>query len=137
MLAQNPSKATCLKLAKDIIEIDKEIWQSQLFQNGKHVNNGKTLRTYKNSFNTETYVKNNMRRDHRRILAQFRSLNLPLAVETGRYTKPKTPLNERLCKYCDSSSAEDETHFLIDCELYGDVRYDLLQFQLQKIGTFF
>ena len=33
----------------------------------------------------------NMSRDHRRILAKFRSCNIPLAVETGRYTKPKTP----------------------------------------------
>ena len=67
-----------------------------------------------------------MRRDHRRILARFRSCNLPLAVETGRYTKP-TPIDERLCKYCDESSIEDETHFLIECELYSDIRYDLFQ----------
>ena len=60
----------------------------------------------------------------RRILAKFRSCNLPLAVETGRYTKPKTLLAERLCKFCDSAAVEDEIHFLIDCEFYSDIRYN-------------
>ena len=131
MLAQNPSKAICLKLARDkLTELDYDRWKSQLLQNGINVDNGnklRTYRTYKNNFSTETYVKSNMRRDHRRILARFRSCNLPLAVETGRYTKPKTPIDERLCKYCDESSIEDETHFLIECELYSDIRYDLFQ----------
>ena len=48
-------------------------------------------------------------------------------METGRYLKPKTPVNERLCKFCISSSVEDETHFLINCELYSDIRLPLFQ----------
>lgn len=67
-----------------------------------------------------------MSRGHRRVLAKFRSCNLPLAIETGRYTRPKTPVLERFCKYCDQNAVEDETHFLIDCEFYSDLRYDLL-----------
>ena len=52
---------------------------------------------------------------------------MPLAVESGRYTKPKTPLTERLCKFCESSAVEDEKHFLLDCELYTDIRYTLYE----------
>ena len=77
ILAQNPSKAICLKLARDkLTELDYDRWKSQLLQNGINVDNGNKLRTYrayKNNFSTETYVKSNMRRDHRRILARFRS----------------------------------------------------------------
>ena len=70
MLAQNPSKANCLKLARDkLTELDYDRWKSQLLQNGINVDNGnklRTYRTYKNNFSTETYVKSNMRRDHPR-----------------------------------------------------------------------
>ena len=66
-----------------------------------------------------------MSRDHRRILFQLRSCSLPIAIETGRYSRPKTPINERLCKFCQSDSVEGETHFLLECELYTDLRHSL------------
>ena len=78
-------------------------------------------------FKTEYYVKSYISRGHRRVLAKFRSCNLPLAIETGRYTRPKTPLFERFCKHCNTDSVEDETHFLVDCEFYSDLRYTLFQ----------
>ena len=81
----------------------------------------------KKTFCTEYYVKRNMRRDHRRILARFRSFNLSLAIETGRFTKPKTPLSQRIYKFCKTLAIEDETRFLISCEFYKDIRYDLLK----------
>ena len=80
-----------------------------------NVDNGNKLRTYreyKYSFKTEYYVNCNMSRGHRRTLAKFHSCNLPLAIETERYTRPKTPVNERLYKYCDVNAIEDETQFL-------------------------
>ena len=112
------------------VENDKGAWFSCLLSNGKDYNSGNKLRTYrlyKSTFKTETYVKLNMRRHQRRILSKFRSCNLPLAIETGRYTKPKTPLQDRICKFCSMNSIEDETHFLIDCDFYNDLRYDLFE----------
>ena len=52
---------------------------------------------------------------------------MPLEIETGRYTKPKTPLTDRLCKYCNYSAIEDETHFLLNCDLYTDIRSTLFE----------
>ena len=132
MLAPSPSKLTCLALAKEkLIEIDTQNWRNQLFTDGNGIDSGNKLRTYrkyKETLNTEPYVKMNMSRDHRRILAKFRSCNIPLAVETGRNTKPKTPHAERLCKLCDSATVEDGLHFLIDCDFYSDIRYELFHF---------
>ena len=68
-----------------------------------------------------------MSRDQRQILSKFRSCNLPLAIETGRFTKSKTPLKDRICKFWSASSVEGETHFLIECEFYDDIRYDLFE----------
>ena len=131
MLSPQPSKAACMKISKEkLIRIDTQHWENEIACNGRDENNGnklRTYRTYKSTLSTEYYVKLNMRRDHRRILARFRSCNLPLEIEKGRYTKPKTPLNQRLCKFCNASTIEDETHFLISCNFYTDIRYDLFK----------
>jgi hypothetical protein len=34
-----------------------------------------------------------------------------LAIETGRYSKPKTPHNEKFCKFC-KDQVEDESEHL-------------------------
>ena len=131
MLAPVPNKTICLKQAREKLnQIDRQHWEDSLLCNGRDESNGnklRTYRTYKTTLSTECYVKSNMRRDHRRILARFRSCNLPLAIETGRFTKPKTPLNERLCGFCEASVIEDETHLLISCSFYSDLRHELFQ----------
>ena len=47
----------------------------------------------------------------RSILTRFRISAHKLEIEIGRYTTPKTPLENRLCKQCNSSEIEDEEHF--------------------------
>ena len=64
---------------------------------------------------------------YRPVLAKYRSCNLPLAIEIGRFIRPKTPVFERLCKYCSTDSVEDETHLLGGCEFYSGLRYNLFQ----------
>ena len=49
---------------------------------------------------------------------------LPLEIETGRYSRPVVPLDERLC-LCDLKVLEDERHFLLQCPLYDDQRQHL------------
>ena len=71
------------------------------------------------NFKTEYYVMLNMSRDQRQILAKFRACNLPLAIETRRYTGPKTPVNDRLCNLC--------THVLVECSFYSDLRDDVFR----------
>ena len=113
LLIDYPSKTACIRKAKEKL-LETEKLYSCLTSNGKDVNNENKLRIYrlyKSTFQTETYVKLNMSRDQRRILSKFRSCNLPLAIETGRYTKPKTPLNDRICGFCSATSVEDEIHF--------------------------
>ena len=84
------------------------------WRNDNNQENGNKLRTYRlynNRITTCHYVKCVRNRGHRRILSKFRSGSLPLAVETGRYARPKIPLEDRKCKYCKSNCVEDETHF--------------------------
>ena len=139
MLSDSPAKAACISATRETLtEIDNDKWYQLLMRDGS-VDNGNKLRTYreyKYSFKTEYYVNCNMSRGHRRTLAKFRSCNLPLAIETGRYTRPKTPVNERLCKYCNINAVEDETHFFVDYEFYSDLRYELFNSALCFNNTF-
>ena len=69
------------KCVKDkLITIDADKWKSKLW-NDVSLENGNKLRTYivyKTDLITEHYVKLNMERSRRRILAKFRSGSLPL-----------------------------------------------------------
>ena len=76
------------------------------------------LRTYsrfKTSFNQEPYLDSVKELKYRNAIAKIRTSSHTLAIEKGRFTHPKTPVNQRLCMYCDS--IEDEEHFLINCQL--------------------
>ena len=53
-------------------------------------------------------------------MALFRTGALPLAIETGRYSRPQVHLNDRLCKLCENSVVEDEQHFMMNCPLYSE-----------------
>jgi len=44
-----------------------------------------------------------------------------LEIETGRYTKLITPLNERSCNLCSRNIVEDEIYFVMNCELQNNI----------------
>jgi hypothetical protein len=44
-----------------------------------------------------------------------------LAIETGRYSRPKMPASERFCKFC-KNVMEDEKHFILNCPQYETLR---------------
>ena len=82
------------------------------------------LRVY-NELDTPTatpasYVTARLSRKQRSLLAKLRSGTLPLALETGRYTQ--TPVNQRLCRSCNTNAIETELHFLFECDRYNDIR---------------
>ena len=81
------------------------------------------LRTYKKikcNFGTEEYVKINLTRPQRSIVAQIRLGILPLYIETGRYTGVK--VENRICSLCNQNKVENELHFLMSCTYYKNER---------------
>ena len=65
---------------------------------------------------TEHYCKIPLSRDQRRALFKLRLCSLPLFVETGRYSRSKVPLQDRVCSLCSLHREE----------LYVDQRHELL-----------
>ena len=71
-------------------------------------------RRLKDFLASEPYARANLPVSIRRVLAGLRAGCLLLQVELGRYSSPKTPFNERLCKMCNLE-VEDQEHFLLHC----------------------
>ena len=63
----------------------------------------------------------------RSILTRFRISAHTLEIETERYTTPKAPLENRLCKQCNLSEIENEEQFLINCPKYSLHRKELFR----------
>ena len=121
-------------VSEKLIELDNTEWYRELFNNRRNGQNGNKLRTYrlyKHDVNSAPYVLQNISRFERRTMALFRSGALPLAYETGRYSRPPVPVNDRLCVYCNSGRVENEKYFLMESNLYDDLRYNLF-FKISK-----
>jgi len=112
-----------------LVNIDKENWFRGLW-NDRGQENGNKLRTFrlfKSTLAVSSYVRLVSDRSQRSVLAKLRCGSLPLEIELGRFSRPKTPLSNRICKFCNKSEIENESHFLSSCELYSDLRFSLWQ----------
>ena len=125
-------------ISEKLTNFDQAVFKKDLYDDKNNANGNKlrTYRIYKQSVKTEQYILSLLPRNVTRTMALFRSGSLPLAVETGRYTRPQIPLNNRLCKFCKLNDIEHETHFLMVCTLYEDIRYELFQKARQFIENF-
>ena len=86
-------------------------------------NEGYKLRTYakfKNNLKMEPYLTSKLSRNNKILISKFRIGNHKLRIETGRHSKPKIPIQDRKCIKCNI--LEDELHFLVDCEIYSEIR---------------
>ena len=68
---------------------------------------------------------------YRIAISRLRASSYVLEIERGRYTRPKTPITERLCPFCNV--VEDEQHFLLICKIYDQER----KIMFSKISTKF
>jgi hypothetical protein len=61
-------------------------------------------------------------REIRKCVAKFRTGSHWLEIQRGRFTKPQTEKENRLCKICYSGVVEDEVHVVFVCPLYDSLR---------------
>ena len=77
------------------------------------------------SFRPEPYLYLVREAPFRNAIAQIRASSHTLAIERGRYTRPKTPIQERLCKSC--GVIEDQAHFILPCHINQSLRAELMK----------
>ena len=86
----------------------------------------RTYRLLNNVFKFEKYLSVVNSDNDRVSMTRFRTSNHKLQIEIGRYTIPKTPINNRTCKNCNLNSVEDELHCLLNCPKYSHLRRELV-----------
>ena len=139
----NCKSETVGKKIKSIVESHfSNLWKQEvnlakIGNDGLDHNTLRMYRTLKSSFTIEPYIQQVLNRNQRAAITRIRTSAHTLGVEQGRYTKPATPLNERLCKYCckdtdkesfinnvtdKESFIDDEFHFLITCKVFNTKR---------------
>ena len=64
-------------------------------------------------------------RAHRVALTRLIVSSHTLHVENGRWKRPVIPYEQRYCHKC-INKLEDEYHMLLECELYNDIRQQLI-----------
>ena len=76
-------------------------------------------KTLKGSFTIEPYISNIQNKSQRAWLTRYRvSAVSNLRMESGRYTRPVTPVTERFCCYCNSNCIDDEMHAILVCTTF-------------------
>ena len=122
--------------------IGKKLYQSlvdQFHQNAFETINkaSSKLRTFallKTRIGMEEYLTEIRNSLIRKQLSKFRLSNHRLAIEVGRHQGVHDP-RLRYCTFCDKI-AECETHFLINCPIYGHLRAPLFEDIIRVYPTF-
>ena len=128
-------KYTIRKIVKEchnkLFQDYKDQWKNRIMNDNRssnvlYKNKLRTYRTFKETYNTEDYLKVNINEKYRRTYIQFRAGVAPINIEVLRYAKNKyIPANQRFCEVCDVKAIEDEMHLLCNCLAYNDVRDNL------------
>ena len=90
---------------------------------GNGRNKLRTYRLFKTEYEVESYCEIRLPIAHRSAFAKFRCGVAPLKIETGRYEGLAE--NDRLCPFC-RNDLEDESHVILKCAMYQDIRKDLM-----------
>ena len=83
------------------------------------------LRTYaifKESHCLQTYIQCLSVKKYQQAISRFRVSSHRLGIELGRHYKPRLPVEQRLCNFCNSRNLDDELHFRIKCEFHTNAR---------------
>ena len=96
-----------------------EINNVKLGSDGQDHNKLRFYKRLKGSFKVEPYIVKIKNRNQRQWLTRFRTSAHTLCIETGRYTRPVTPISDRKCVYCDDEAIDDERHFILLCKTFN------------------
>lgn len=122
-------KQSLTDLAMVLEETNEIQWFNRLqrdtAQRGPGGNKLRTFRLFKSEWTTELYLEQVINKSNRSALAKFRCGVAPLRIETGRYGRNRIPVHQRTCTLCNSTNVEDESHVILKCPLYQDLRDEL------------
>ena len=119
------SDSVCLQLNRKLNSSFDRFWIDQVVavktgSDGLDHNKLRFYKTLKSSFTQEPYISNILNKSQRAWLTRYRVSAVPtLGIESGRYTRPVTPVTSRICKYCSSNKIDDEKHAILECSTFS------------------
>ena len=113
-IAKMPSnfRSECKNVVTDQFKTE---WTTKM-QNANMYPILRTCSKIKSSFGIAPHLDTVKNHTYRIAMAQLRTSSRTLAIERGRYARPKLHINDHPCNIC--GTMEDEIHFLIHCLLY-------------------
>ncbi len=100
------------------------------------------LRTYaqfKSHYALEDYLISTRSAQKRSSLTIFRLSLHRLAIELGRHSRPKTPIENRTCDRCNHQRVQDEEHIVMHCPSFAIKRketFELIGQDLPEFGNY-
>ena len=90
----------------------------------------RTFIKFKDFYTVPSYVTKPLTFIQKKYLSKLRLGSLELKIETGRYSRPRLEITERICPICIENRLRDglepeietEIHFLFFCEMYKSLR---------------
>ena len=128
----NNNSISKTSIRNKLMNIFEETWKVNFIDKYHNSHQGKfdNLVKFKNKFQFENYLNDIRNRKARVMLTRFRLSSHKLKIETGRYSNPPVPREDRLCHYCQSvlniREVEDEVHFMMICPQHNVARNELL-----------
>ncbi len=110
-----------------LMDIYNNAWQTHISKPDSKL---RTYKTFKSTTFLENYLLEITDVEKRKEFTKLRISSHKLQIELGRYTRPKTLLENRTGKLCNSDSVEDEAHFLLLCPFYKrerDILFEALK----------
>ena len=115
---ENSIVRQALKISIDLYDNGKNSFYSSVMKINEYYNFNHF--NYSSLNDCSTYLDLTRKDPLRKTLVKLRISCHKLRIETGRYDN--IPRNERICNFCNCNKIEDETHFLLDCPAYSQVR---------------
>lgn len=94
-------------------------------RNSGEGNKLRTFRTFKNDISEEPYLSCILDRKVRHSISRLRMSAHNLKIETGRHSRPKTLLNNRICSNCPGK-IDNEFHLVAECSkirIHSDILF--------------
>ena len=114
----------------------QDVYTSKWKESLKNFPKLRTYSQFKEKFQLEKYLLQIKCKKTKNLLTKLRISGHDLYIETGRYTKPKkTPVDERICRFCTTGEIEDEIHLIMKCKYYLNLRNEMFG-QLNIISDF-
>ena len=108
-------------LKQRLYDIYRQEWATRLSDSPR----ARFYNVVKGTFERSHYLNVVTVKSHRQALSRLLLSSHRLKIETGRWERPIIPHTERRCPICPDK-IEDEFHFIVECNLYKDIRKRLI-----------